>query len=246
MSESNSHGSGLAPPALAPHHDGRHNRHPEVRAEPAPKGEAQANEPPEVTQTPKRRAGAPRGNRNALKHGRYSAEACAARAAARARLLAAIPDLNVHSSRWQALAGGGGSPLSSAFKTNNYVAQGAVPEPVRPDPRPLEPPRPRGAPPGNLNALKHGRRSAKRRALWKAVQGFMRAVRACLAEVDARSHHPSRLRRNPSRLPRNTSGVAPQGDGCEGRHGEVRAAMLRAPNHDTRVPNHRERPPHAA
>lgn len=169
-------------------------------------------------QSPKRRAGAPRGNRNALKHGRYRAEACAARAAARARLLDAIPDPDVHSSRWQALAGGGGSPLCSAFKGNNYVAQEASPEPVPheplpPDPRPLRPPRHRGAPPGNGNALKHGRRSAKRRALWKAVQGFMRAVRACLAEVDARSRH--------------------------GRHGEVRAAMLR-------VPNHRERPPHAA
>lgn len=162
---------------------------------------------------PKRRAGAPRGNRNALKHGRYSAEAQAARATARARLVAAIPDPNVHSSRWQALAGGGGSPLSSAFKGNNYVAQGASPEPVPPDPRPLRPARPRGAPPGNGNALTHGRRSAKRRALWKAVQGFMRAVRACLAEVDAR--------------PR------------QGRHREVRAAMLR-------VPNHCERPPHAA
>lgn len=166
-----------------------------------------------LDETPKRRAGAPRGNRNALKHGRYSAEACAARAAARARLLAAIPDPNVHSSRWQALAGGGGSPLSSAFKGNNYVAQAAAPEPVPPDPPSLEPPRRRGAPPGNGNALKHGRRSANRRALWKAVQGFMRAVRACLAEVDARPRH--------------------------GRQGEVRAAMLR-------VPNHRERPPHAA
>jgi hypothetical protein len=171
-------------------------------------------------ETPKRRAGAPRGNRNALKHGRYSAEACAARAAARARLLAAILDPNVHSSQWKALVGGGGSPLSSAFKGNNYVAQGASPAPVPPDPRPLQPAQRRGAPPGNLNALKHGRRSAKRRALWKAVQGFMRAVRACLAEVDAR--------------PR------------DGRQGEVRAAMLRAPNHDTRVPNHCERPPHAA
>jgi hypothetical protein len=60
----------------------------------------------------------------------------------------------------------------------------------------------------------------------------MRAVRACLAEVDARAHHPSRL-------PRSKSGVAPQGDGRKGRHGEVRAAMLRATNH-------RERPPHAA
>jgi hypothetical protein len=164
-------------------------------------------------ESPKRRAGAPRGNRNALKHGRHSAAACAERAAARARLLAAIPDPNFHSSRWQALAGGGGSPLSSAFKGNNYLAQGGSPEPAPPNPGPLQPLRPRGAPPGNGNALKHGRRSAKRRALWKAVQGFMRAVRACLAEVDARSR--------------------------QGRHAEVRAAMVR-------VPNHRERPPHAA
>ena len=174
-------------------------------------------------ETPKRRAGAPRGNRNALKHGRYSAAAQAARAADRARLLAAIPDPDIHSSRWQAVAGGGGSPLSSAFKGNNYLAQGASPEPAPPesvppesappDPGPLQPPRRRGAPPGNGNALKHGRRSAKRRALWKAVYGFMREARACLAEVDARAHH--------------------------GRQGEVRAAMLR-------VPNHRERPPHAA
>jgi len=215
MSESETdHGSRLAPSALAPHHDGHH--------------EAQANAPRRVTQSPKRRPGAPCGNRNALKHGRYSAAAQAARAAARARLLTSIPDPDVHSSRWQALAGGGGSPLSSAFKGNNYVAPAGSPQRI-PLPqrgeglgvggvRELQPPAPpsprrRGAPPGNGNALKHGRHSAKRRALWKAVHGFMRAVRACLAEVDARPRH--------------------------GRQGEVRAAMLR-------VPNHRERPPHAA
>jgi hypothetical protein len=157
-------------------------------------GECPSGEGPSG-ETPKRRAGAPCGNRNALKHGRYSAAAQAARAAARARLLAAIPDPNVHSSRWQTLAGGGGSPLCSAFKGNNYVAQRASPGPVPPDPRPLPPVRPRGAPPGNNNALKHGRRSGKRRALWKAVHGFMRAVRACLAEVDAR--HAEACRKAP-------------------------------------------------
>jgi hypothetical protein len=241
-SETESHGSRLAPSALAPHHDD---------------SEARANEPEGAAPAPKRRPGAPPGNRHALKHGRYSAAAQAARAAARARILAGIPDPGFKASTCK--AGGGDPPPSiSAFKRNNYVAGDHPPQPETPAPS-----RRRGAQPGNGNALKHGCRSGKRRAVGAEIRWLLLAVKATAAaahagvarrQIEEKASKPlaasqgrqDEARAAPSRLPRNKSGVAPQGDGCEGRHGEARAAMLRASNHDARVPNHRERPPHAA
>lgn len=170
----------------------------------APPESAPDESPP--GESPKRRPGARPGNRNAFKHGCYGAAAQATRAAARADILARIPDADFHSSQWKAGEGGGGSILP-AFKRNNYVARKgapkpAAPEPVSPDPTQSDPTRRRGAPSGNCNALKHGRRSGEMRAFWSEFHGFLRAARAVAAAVDAEVARRATAARGATSTPR--------------------------------------------
>src|SRR6266513_2365609 len=105
---------------------------------------------------PKRRRGAPAGNRNALRHGRYSAAAREARAAHRSAILC---DLAV------------GQKIFAADKRNNSVAQQTK----------VQTGRKRGAPKGNGNALKHGGRSAEMQAFRAELRQFLRKARADLS-----------------------------------------------------------------
>ncbi|MFL5236395.1 MAG: hypothetical protein ACJ8EL_02100 [Rhizomicrobium sp.] len=141
-----------------------------------------------------RKRGAPKGNRNAWKHGGRSAAAKAGRKAARERVVACLPDAGVfvqiarrhepeikrlgwdaelariesnktNNSVSQAKEGEGDPPsIFSTNKTNNSVAHDG--------------PRKRGAPKGNRNALKHGFRSGKRREFSSGLRNFLRRVDA--------------------------------------------------------------------
>jgi uncharacterized protein YjcR len=150
--------------------------------------------PGDATPASLRKRGAPKGNRNAWKHGGRSAAANVARAAARADILAHVPDGSVfgqiaarHEAEvrrlgWDAeLArvesnktnnsvacrkdGEGGPPSNfSGNKTNNSLARDG--------------PRKRGAPKGNRNALKHGFSSGKRREFSSGLRLFIRRMNA--------------------------------------------------------------------
>jgi hypothetical protein len=138
-------------------------------------------------EAPPRKRGAPKGNRNAWKHGKRSASAKAARAVVSARVIEGLPDPNLFVEMAQrnqarlkrigwdaALAqilpnktnksisaerGEGGAPIPPN-KTNNSVAHDGLLK--------------RGAPKGNRNAVKHGMKSAKRRAVDAEFRAFIR------------------------------------------------------------------------
>src|SRR5216110_3509321 len=101
-----------------------------------------------------RRRGAPAGNRNAFRHGGYSAAAREARAAHRAAIVR------------NATAGRESFPTD---KRNNSVARGTDAQ--------RSPGRKRGAPKGNTNALKHGNRSAEMRAFRADLRRFIAQAR---------------------------------------------------------------------
>ena len=181
-----------------------------------------------------RRRGAPKGNRNAWKHGGRSAAAKAARAAACAKIVAGLPDPNGLSRalaladvalahlNWEAQAqqnaqfpanktnnsvgqsvkersgdipsnkthnsvaraageGDGGIP---ANKTNNFVSQPVTERSGHTPPNKTnnsvagEEALRRGAPQGNRNALKHGRRSAEWRAFDSSLIRISRQAKA--------------------------------------------------------------------
>ncbi|MBV9572362.1 MAG: hypothetical protein JO056_14070 [Alphaproteobacteria bacterium] len=240
----------------------------------------------EETNAPRKR-GAPKGNRNAWKHGARSAAAKAERAAIRGRRVASLPDARVlqpslahvdwayaqieagarraqnspnktNNSVWPAVEGEGCTNFSpnktnnsvsaaregdppphfSPNKTNNSdltgsspaqrgrgttqretrasafakgVVEGAKPE-LRFAPLPAyggtlpasqgeshnsvadEPPRRRGAPKGNKNALKHGMKSAERLAFKSDLRKFLRRIHATcgLAHAIAKSRSSSK------------------------------------------------------
>ncbi|HEX3651260.1 MAG TPA: hypothetical protein VHU18_00375 [Rhizomicrobium sp.] len=146
---------------------------------------------------PPRRRGAPKGNRNAWKHGGRSAAARAERERARAARVARLPDPHIlrpfiahaeascvelareaKNPRFSTnktinsvvlLAEGEGDPpaVFSTINTNNSVAHGE--------------PRKRGAPKGNKNALKHGMRSGERRVFSDDLRQFIRRLNATCA-----------------------------------------------------------------
>jgi len=139
-----------------------------------------------------RKRGAPKGNRNAWKHGGRSAAAKAERESARAELVSRLPDagvlrpslefasaihaqialevrsaqnlLNKTDNSLARSDEGEGGPHFSPNKTNNSIAQEGT--------------RKRGAPKGNRNALKHGMKSAERHAFNAALRQFIRQVEA--------------------------------------------------------------------
>jgi uncharacterized protein YjcR len=136
-----------------------------------------------------RKRGAPRGNRNAWKHGGRSAMAKAEREAARAALIARLPDSSLfvriaensepelkrlgwdvalaqfrsnktnNSISPRAEGEGAPPPHISRNKTKNSVAQESGPK--------------RGAPKGNRNALKHGGFSGQRREFSLELRKFV-------------------------------------------------------------------------
>jgi uncharacterized protein YjcR len=141
-----------------------------------------------------RRRGAPKGNRNAWKHGQRSAAAKAEREAARAALIARLPDgslfariarnrepelkrlgwgvalaqfpSNKTNNSISPMAEGEGNPPPdfSENKTNNSVARDGLAR--------------RGAPKGNRNALKHGFHSSKRREFDSGLRDLLRRLDA--------------------------------------------------------------------
>jgi uncharacterized protein YjcR len=118
-----------------------------------------------------RKRGAPRGNRNAWKHGGRSAAAKAEREAARERVAASLPDPNLlvqiarrHEPAIKRLGWDAELARIESNKTNNSVARDG--------------PRKRGAPKGNRNALKHGFRSGKRREFSSGLRNFLRRLDA--------------------------------------------------------------------
>jgi len=140
-----------------------------------------------------RKRGAPKGNRNAWKHGSRSAAAKAERESARTELVSRLPDADVlrpslafASAVYAQIArevqiaqnlpnkandslarpDGGGTHFSPN-KTNNSIAREGT--------------RKRGAPKGNRNALKHGMKSAERHAFNAALRQFIRQVEATCA-----------------------------------------------------------------
>ncbi|HEX3944864.1 MAG TPA: hypothetical protein VHW69_12325 [Rhizomicrobium sp.] len=142
-----------------------------------------------------RKRGAPKGNRNAWKHGGRSAAGKAKRESARAELISHLPDADVlrpslefASAAYAQIArevqiaqnlpnktnnslarpdeGEGGTHFSPN-KANNFVAREGT--------------RKRGAPKGNRNALKHGMKSAERRAFNADLRQFIQRVEATCA-----------------------------------------------------------------
>jgi uncharacterized protein YjcR len=139
-----------------------------------------------------RKRGAPKGNRNAWKHGGRSAMAKAEREATRAALIARLPDSSLfvriaensepelkrlgwdvalaqfrsnktNNSVSRTAEGEGGPPPDfSENKTNNSVARDGA--------------RRRGAPKGNRNALKHGGFSGQRREFSLELRKFVRRM----------------------------------------------------------------------
>lgn len=149
---------------------------------------------------PRRTAGAPKGNCNAWKHGRRSAAAKAARVNARAEIVARLPDardLLVSVAIADRLHTHISSVIQNAHaapnKTNNFVAPGSrreegaivfLPNKTNNSPLadlPAEAARRRGAPKGNKNALKHGKKSAERRAFKSGLRLFLCRVKASCA-----------------------------------------------------------------
>lgn len=141
-----------------------------------------------------RKRGAPKGNRNAWKHGSRSAAAKAARESARAELVSRLPDVGIlrpslefasaihaqialevrsahnlpnKANNSLARPDEGEGTHFSPNKTNNSMAQEGTHK--------------RGAPKGNRNALKHGMKSAERRAFNAALRQFIRQVEATCA-----------------------------------------------------------------
>ncbi len=173
--------------------------------------------------TPTRRPGAPKGNRNAWKHGGRSAAAKLARAAARAKIVARLPDARVllpsvkFANAAHALLDGGSSSARrdiapegerrgdfSPNKTNNSVSraeagEGDPPSPFSPNKTnnsvaQLSGPR-RGAPKGNKNALKHGMKSAERRAFGADLRQFLYRLDAMCALAHAVANTGARSKR---------------------------------------------------
>src|SRR5437762_2980802 len=124
--------------------------------------------------------GAPIGNRNALRHGRYSAAAREARTARRHAILSGIASRkeifstdkrNNSRSRFPAADARRCEEIFGTDKRNNSGAGDAQ--------RSL--PRKRGAPKGNRNALKHGLRSSEMQAFRAERRTFIRQVRFDIA-----------------------------------------------------------------
>ena len=145
----------------------------------------------EDTEVPRKR-GAPKGNRNAWKHGARSAAAKAERAAIRGRRVASLPDArmlqpSLDCANWvhEQIAAQAKCAQNSPNKTNNSISQAPEGE-GRAHSLPNktnnsvsgEERRKRGAPKGNKNALKHGMKSAERRAFNSGLRTFLRRVHA--------------------------------------------------------------------
>jgi uncharacterized protein YjcR len=141
---------------------------------------------------PPRRPGAPKGNRNAWKHGGRSAAAKAEREAARSALMARLPDgsrfVRIAEDSEPELERFGWHAALAQFrsnKTNNSISRTAEGEG---DPPPnfsenktnnsvaRDGRRRRGAPKGNRNALKHGFHSGKRREFDSGLRNFLRRL----------------------------------------------------------------------
>jgi uncharacterized protein YjcR len=155
-----------------------------------------------------RKAGAPKGNRNAWKHGKRSAAAQVARAAARRDVIDQLPDPNLfvrlganHQPELQRLGWEGALPQFRSNKTNNSIAaveEGeGTPPPIfstNKTNNSIAPGghRKRGAPKGNKNALKHGFRSGKRHEFDAELRIFIRRMNAMckLANVMANAGRP--------------------------------------------------------
>jgi len=127
----------------------------------------------------RRRAGAPHANRNAFKHGRFSAAARAERAAARERVLRRFAPLEAGKANESSglrdrneAKGVPPSPRGAAADNSNNCVAGVADSP---------PKRRRGAPKGNKNALKHGRRTAEAVAHYAPVRAVLERARTLLA-----------------------------------------------------------------
>jgi hypothetical protein len=151
---------------------------------------------PDGAQQPRKR-GAPKGNRNAWKHGERSAAAKAERESARAVRGARLLDPHVlrpfiaHSdASWAELTG---EAKDIRFSTNKTINSGVLLREGQGDPPPVfstnktnnsvagnEPPK-RGAPKGNKNALKHGMRTGERRAFSADLRQLIRRLNATCA-----------------------------------------------------------------
>jgi uncharacterized protein YjcR len=149
----------------------------------------------DMAPTPRsRRRGAPKGNRNAWKHGQRSAAAQVAREAARRGVIDRLPDPNLfvrlganHQPEIQYLGWEAALPQFRSNKTNNSVARAdkgeGTPPPIFSTNKTNnsvapESPRKRGAPKGNKNALKHGFRSDKRHEFDAELRTFIRRMNA--------------------------------------------------------------------
>ena len=151
---------------------------------------------PDGARQPRKR-GAPKGNRNAWKHGGRSAAAKVERERARAARVARLPQLLVlrpliaHAdASWAELTG---EAKNVRFSTNKTINPVVLPAGVEGDPPPVfstnktnnsvagdEPPK-RGAPKGNNNALKHGMRTGERRAFSADLRQLIRRLNATCA-----------------------------------------------------------------
>jgi hypothetical protein len=172
---------------------------------------------------PPRKRGAPKGNRNAWKHGGRSAAAKRTREAARAKVVARLPDARVllpsvkFANAAHALLDGGSSRARRGVapegegggdftpnKTNNSLSraeagEGDPPSPFSPNKTnnsvaQLSGPR-RGAPKGNKNALKHGMKSAERRAFGADLRLFLYRLDAMCALAHAQASTGARSKR---------------------------------------------------
>jgi uncharacterized protein YjcR len=142
-----------------------------------------------------RKRGAPKGNRNAWKHGGRSAAAKAERESARTELVSRLPDAGVlrpslefASATYAQIAREVQISQNLANKTDNSLARpdegegGTHFSPNKANNSMAhEGPRRRGAPKGNRNALKHGMKSAERRAFNADLRQFIRRVEATCA-----------------------------------------------------------------
>jgi hypothetical protein len=136
--------------------------------------------------------GAPKGNRNAWKHGGRSAAAKAERASARAARVARLPGPDMlrpliaqaDASYVQLMA----EEKNMRFSTNKTIKSVVLPAEGEGDPPPVfstnktnnsvagEAPPKRGAPKGNKNALKHAMRTGERREFSADLRQFIRRL----------------------------------------------------------------------